>query len=300
MNILVIGSSSFIASWFIESYSEKFSIKCISRNINGIHEIFHVSNYFDIPLSVFNDIDVVINFVAIVHQDRLKNFNTYIDVNYNLAIVNAQKAKNRGVKLFIQMSTIAVYGNASSISINTPANPKSPYGITKLKADEELLKIQNIDFKVAIIRPPMVYGGGNAPGNMMRLIKLVDKGIPLPFKCVDNLRDMINIHNLVQYISIIAEKQLNGIYLLSDKKPISTEYLINCIYTYLGKKNRLIKIPDMGLRLLKKIRTDEYDKLYGSLEIKTNFLFEYLINRYSVESGIHEMVDWYKSSRNLI
>lgn len=297
MNILIIGSDSFIAQRFISSLKD-LDVKCISRTNSCFQNEKIFPDLFSIPGSEFVDRDIVFNFAAIVHRPEIKDESTYNEVNYKLAILNAQKAKNAGIKLFTQMSTIAVYGNASEISINTPCNPQNPYGVSKLKADEALLAMQDENFKVAIVRPPMVYGGGRAPGNMMRLIKLADKEIPLPFKGIDNKRDFINVNNLIQYLAIIAEKQLSGIHLISDHEPVSTEYLLKVIAANLDKKVPLFKIPDFGLKLLKNVRPNEFDKLFGTLRVETTFPYESLINRYSVEDGIREMVEWYKHNKH--
>lgn len=74
-----------------------------------------------------------------------------------------------------------MFGSASRISETTPERPQTYYGSSKLKADKELMAMSDREFKAAIIRPPMAYGGGMAPGNMLRLIRLVNKHIPLPF-----------------------------------------------------------------------------------------------------------------------
>lgn len=297
MKILIIGSDSFIAKCFFSSLKGT-DVKCISR-INSCFQNEKIfPDLFLIPDGEFVDRDIVFNFAAIVHRPDIKDESIYDEVNYKLAVLNAQKAKNAGVKLFIQMSTIAVYGNASEISINTPYNPQNPYGNSKLKADEALLTMQDKNFKVAIVRPPMVYGGGRAPGNLMRLIKLADKGMPLPFKAIDNKRDFIHVNNLIQYLAIIAEKQLAGIHLISDHELVSTEYLLKVIAANLEKKVPLFKIPSLGLKLLKKVKPNEFDKLFGTLRIETNFPYEDLINRYSVEDGIREMVEWYKHNKH--
>ena len=294
MRLLVIGSDSFIARIFFSNSGFK-NIRGISRTKAQFSNEIVIEDLFTITENNFVGIDVVLNFAAIVHRTDIKDENLYDKVNHKLVIINAQKAKRAGVKLFIQMSTIAIYGNASEISVTTPYSPQNPYGISKLKADVELLEMQDDKFKVAIIRPPLVYGGGRAPGNMMRLIKLADKGIPLPFKRMNNQRDFINVHNLVQYLAIIAEKQLDGVHLVSDHEPVSTECLLNTIAYYLGEKIPLFKIPDYGLNLLSKIKPNEFEKLFGTLRINTNFPYEELIHRYTVEEGIQEMVEWYKS-----
>jgi len=296
MKILIIGSDSFIAKLFINNYNHG-NVKGISHTVKSFSNEIVISDFSQIEENVFSDIDVVINFAAIVHSPHIKDPVLYNKINNDLTVLNAQKSKKAGIKLFIQLSTVAVYGNVSNININTPYKPIDPYSWSKLKADEELLAMQSNLFKVAIIRPPMVYGGGNAPGNMLRLIKLIDKGIPLPFKGINNTRDFINVHNLIQYLSIITEKQLYGIYLISDKKPISLENLINIISGFLGKKVILFKLPDCLLHCIKLIRPNEFNKLFENLSVKTNFPYENFINHFSIENGICEMTEWYKYNR---
>jgi len=295
MRVLVIGSDSFIARNFISTYQSIFSFKSISRLSTGFKEEIVLEDLFSIPNHIFKDVDTVLNFAAIVHRLDIKDKELYDRVNHQLVLHNAYKAKQAGVKLFIQISTIAVYGNTNSININTPCNPINPYGCSKFNADEGLLKLQDENFKVAIVRPPMVYGGGKAPGNMMRLIKLVDRRIPLPFKGIDNKRDFIHVNNLIQYLFIIAEKHLNGIFIISDRESISTEDLVKTISKSLGKMDFLVKVPSFFLKLLCWLRPNDYNKLFGTLCIENNFQYEDLIKRFSVEQGIQEMVECYKT-----
>jgi UDP-glucose 4-epimerase len=295
MKTLIIGSDSFIAQQFASHINTDW--KGISRTtINSENETV-CADFFSIPQEHFDECNVVVNFAAIVHRPDIKDDSVYDEINYKLTILNAQKAKKSGTALFIQMSTIAVYGNVSEIDKNTPCTPISPYGISKLKADEALLQMQDDSFKVAIVRPPMVYGGGKAPGNMMRLIALASKGIPLPFKNIENKRDFIHVDNLVQYLCVIAEKRLNGVFLLSDHEPVSTEQLLQIISQKLGEKVFLVKVPKFILFLIKSIRPKEFEKLFGTLCLETNFPNESDINRRAVEHGIQEMVEWYKSSK---
>jgi UDP-glucose 4-epimerase len=295
MNILIIGSDSFIAQKFI-SYSDSWNIKGISRTTNHSSKETIINDLFTIGENHFVDTDIVINFAAIVHQPYVRDVRIYNEVNHRLAVLNALKAKRSGVKLFIQMSTIGVYGDSTDISVESACNPMNPYATSKLNADQELLIMQDDHFKVTIIRPPMVYGGGNAPGNMMRLIRLAHKGIPLPFKSIDNKRDFIHVNNLVQYLHIICERKLEGIMLVSDHQPVSTEFLLNIVSNYTSKKIMLIKVPYSLLRILHRLRPNEYNKLFGSLNLHTNFPYEDQIKRHSVEEGIKEMMKWYIDS----
>jgi UDP-glucose 4-epimerase len=296
MNILIIGSDSFIGGCFINKYGSVHNLRAVSRVSTGLTQEFVVENLFEMPESLLENQDVVMNFTAIVHRPDLKDDEIYEEVNRKLALNIANKAKTNGASQFIQMSTIAVYGRHTSITRDTPCDPDTPYGISKLHADQDLLKLNDAGFSVAVIRPPMVYGGGLAPGNMLRLIKLADKGIPLPFKAIDNKRDFVNVANLVQYLNLAAENKLKGVYLISDNEPVSTEYLLLKIFKYLGKPVSVFRLPSIILYLIKLLRPAEYEKLFGSLLVEPNFPFESSVTRYTVDQGLREMVNEYLNS----
>src|SRR5699024_4004170 len=70
------------------------------------------------------------------------------------------------------LSTMSVYGlNEGIINEHTPLKPKTHYGKSKLQAEERIKLLATDTFKVAIIRPPMIYGKG-CKGNYQRLRKL--------------------------------------------------------------------------------------------------------------------------------
>ena len=127
-------------------------------------------DFWNIPDEFFSKADVVINFATIVHAKKNIKKELYYEINHKLTVKNAIKVKRNGVGQFIQMSTIAVYSQTNYIDNNTKEKPINAYGKSKLLADNELLKLEDDKFRVVIIHPAMVYGGGNAPGNMMRLI----------------------------------------------------------------------------------------------------------------------------------
>ncbi len=292
-NLLIIGGDSFIAKTFIQKFSGHFNIRAISRKITGYKDELVIENFNKIPESEFYKIDAVINFAAIVHKGNKVSEKLYNEINYLLALKIANLSKSAAVSLFIQMSTIGVYGNNELISINSLENPATLYAKSKLSADKELLNLRSNTFNVIILRPPLVYGGGKAPGNMMRLIKYVAKGYPLPFKGIKNKRHFINVNNLIQYISVFIEKPQSGIYLISDNEPVSTESILRTIARYLQIDAKLIRLPKIALNLIKTLYPYEYDKLYGTLEISTNFPYEYLIQKHSVDEGISEMVNYF-------
>jgi UDP-glucose 4-epimerase len=289
-DILIIGSDSFIARNFITKYQEKFNLTLISRKFTGQNNEFVISNFERIPIEFFGNKSVVINFAAIVHHKSGIDDDLYYKINCDLALLNAQKAKNAGTMLFIQISSIAVYGSIEEISPFSVYYPTNAYAKSKLKADKGLIDLETNFFKIAILRSPMVYGV-NAPGNLERLMRFVNIGIPLPFAGIDNRRSFINVFNLIQYLAIIADKKMNGIFLIADKDPISTEHLLRLLIKSMGKERKLFRLPSFLKAFIRIIRPNEYNKLFCDSIVKPNFPYETLIQHHTIDEGIREMVN---------
>lgn len=293
-SLSIIGSDSYIASHFIKSSKKTESLKLFSRQTSGLQEEILMDDLFEISSDHFHDTDIVINFTGIVHQPNLKDENLYKKINTLLPIHFAQEAKKAGVKHFIQMSSIAVYGKVSYLDINTMENPANIYGETKLSADKALLALQDENFKVSIIRPPMVYGGGNAPGNMMKLIRFAHSGIPMPFKNVHNTRDFIHVLNLIEAIHIVIKHQIKGIIIPTDKRSVSTEEIINLIKKYTSKSVKQFKLPKLILLVVKNTLPSLYDKVFGTLKVQCNLPENLYQPKYGIEDGLKEMVQFLK------
>jgi UDP-glucose 4-epimerase len=165
------------------------------------------------------------------------------------------------------MSSVKVYGEESNIaySENSYCVPQDDYGKSKLKAEQELQKLEDNDFKVSIIRTPIVYGYG-VKANIKNLISLVSKVPVLPFVNIKNKRSMVYIGNLCHLIDEIIKQEKAGVFLASDDTPLSTTRLILLIAKSLDKKVYLIQIP-LFKTLLKSLKPSFYKRLYESLEV---------------------------------
>lgn len=147
----------------------------------------------------FSKYDAVFHVAGIAHiKETKKNAPLYYKVNRDLTIETAETAKKNGVKQFILLSSMSVYGlTTGTITKDTIPAPKSNYGKSKLEADIEIIKIADSSFKVAIMRPPMVYGKG-CKGNYQLLRKAALR-LPL-FPDIENKRSMIYIDTLCERV----------------------------------------------------------------------------------------------------
>ncbi|WP_024954325.1 NAD-dependent epimerase/dehydratase family protein [Sulfurospirillum arcachonense] len=285
--ILITGSTGFVGSYFIDKYKDRYDIQKFSF-LKDDFKSLHVK-----------DIDVVFHLSALVHQMGGASLEEYERVNIAQTLDLAKKAKESGVKQFVFMSTVKVYGEENNIVYKetSTCKPQDEYGKSKLKAEIELSKLEDESFKVVIIRTPIVYGYG-VKANIKSLVRLVKKIPILPFGKIQNKRSMVYIGNLCYMIDEIIIQQKSGIFLASDNKLLSTSKLCELIAQSLGKKVYLFKLPFFE-SFLKYIKPSFHKRLYGDLQVDNTQTKEMLNlqNLYTTEKGILYMIQGEKNDK---
>lgn len=213
----------------------------------------------------FSQYDAIFHVAGIAHasKDPSKK-DLYYSVNRDLAFEVAQKAKESGVKQFIFMSSILVYGDSSSrdrvITSETIPTPTDFYGKSKLQAEILLEQLKDKHFKIAIIRPPMIYGK-NSKGNYPKLSKLAQTTFIFPK--MKNERSMLHIDNLCEFIRCIISYELDGIYFPQNKEYVCTSELVKEIANV---HNRALYLTSLFNFVLKRLfKLDVIKKLFGNL-----------------------------------
>jgi UDP-glucose 4-epimerase len=213
----------------------------------------------------FSLYDVVFHVAGIAHvSSDPKIEDLYYKVNRDLTIETAEKAKAEGVKQFIFMSSIIVYGDSSSskrvIDRNTAPKPSNFYGNSKLQAEEGIRGLESDDFKIVVLRPPMIYGKGSK-GNYPRLANMAKK--ILVFPDINNERSMLHIDNLCEFIKVMIDHEETGLYFPQNKEYVKTSELVKTIAEVHGKKIIMTKVFNPVLRLMFGIGI--VNKVFGNL-----------------------------------
>ena len=282
--ILLTGANGFLGSYFKKKYAYKYNIETFS---------FLQDDFESLSL---DGVDVVVHLSALVHQMSGADEEEYNRVNVEQTLNLAKRAKESGVGQFIFMSSVKVYGEESSkpYSEDTPCKAEDGYGKSKLKAEQELLALEDEGFKVAIVRTPIVYGEG-VKANIKNLVNLIRKVPILPFGGIENRRSMIYIGNLNFFIDTIIEKKESGVFLVSDERALSTSELIELISKALDKRVYLIKVPFFET-LLSFVKPSFHKRLFESLEVSNSKTISKLLENdkkslpYSIEDGIKFMI----------
>ncbi|WP_066389212.1 NAD-dependent epimerase/dehydratase family protein [Neobacillus mesonae] len=249
--ILITGINSYIGTSFqkwVSQYPDKYFVNAISVRDGRWKE------------SSFIGYDVIFHTAAIVHI-RENDTSNYFKINRDLTMELAKKAKQEGVKQFIFLSTMGVYGKETGyITKNTIPVPKTRYAQSKYEAEKLLLEIESDDFKVVILRPPIVYGKG-CPGNYRRLENLA---LRLPFfPDIENKRSMIYIDNLSEFIRQLIEDGVGGLYFPQNKEYVNTTKLVEHIAKAHGREIKSTKILNIFIKIgLNKSET--LRKVFGS------------------------------------
>ncbi|WP_341357141.1 NAD-dependent epimerase/dehydratase family protein [Rossellomorea sp. y25] len=255
--ILITGKNSYVGKSFkswLGNYPDKYSIDFISLRENSWKE------------EDFSVYDVVLHVAGIAHVSTdPKMEDIYYKVNRDLTIETAEKAKAEGVKQFIFMSSIIVYGDSSSeervIDKNTKPTPSNFYGNSKLQAEEGIKSLNSENFRIAIIRPPMIYGK-NSKGNYPKLAKAAQI-LPL-FPDVENKRSMLHIDNLSEFIRLIIDHEESGLFFPQNKEYVSTSEMVKVIAGFHSKNIKLTKMFNPILNLIG-IKFGIVNKVFGNL-----------------------------------
>lgn len=306
--VLVTGANGFLGKALVNQLEklQKYQIRCVIRSrINAKNSekyalIKNIDGNTDWS-EVLEAQTTVIHTAARAHVMK-ENTNDQIDLyrstNVEGTLKLAQQAAAMGVKRFIFISSIKVSGEHTkegmAFSHNDTPNPQDAYGYSKLDAELGLMEInKKTKMEVVIIRPPLIYGSG-VKGNFSQLMKIIQKGIPLPFGSINNKRSLIGLDNLIDLIiTCMGHPNAAGqILLASDGQDLSTTELLNCLAQALNMRPRLIKIPQKLLINVLKLfgKQDVSQRLFGSLQVditRTRELLDWS-PPYSVEEGMNK------------
>lgn len=216
----------------------------------------------------------------------------------------AVQAASLGVRRFVLLSSVKVNGERTGArpftEADTPA-PEDAYGRSKWAAERAVHAIAaDTGLEVAVIRPPLVYGPG-VRANFLRLLGLVDRGVPLPLAAVANRRSLLGVWNLCDLIVACTSHPAAAgeTFLVSDQYDCSTPELIRAIAMAMGRSARLFPFPVAMLRAVARLagQGDAVERLVGSLQVDATRASRLLgwAPQVGVEEGIRRTVEWYRT-----
>ena len=245
--------------------------------------------------------DVVIHLAArahVMHEDQSDPLSEFRRINVAGTLAIARAAVRAGVRRFVFVSSIGVFGTSSidRFSERSPIAPEEPYAVSKWEAEQALRELERSSgIDVVVVRPALVYGP-HAKGNFLRLMRLVASGLPLPFGAVVNMRSFIGVANLCELLHACAihPNAAHETFVAADGEDISTSALLTLMSKAMGRPDRQFKLPLPVLRgaLMAVGLKKEFSRLTGSLLVDARHAREALQwqPRLSLQKGIEGMV----------
>lgn len=278
--VLITGEGSYIGEsferWAKERYPANFTIDTIDmqkadwrgKDFSGYDAVFHVAGIAHAD-------------VGKVSEEEKKK---YYAVNTDLAIETAKKAKEEGVRQFVLMSSMIIYGDSAPygkekvIDENTLPRPSNFYGDSKWQADKGVRKLADENFRVAVLRPPMIYGKGSK-GNYPVLVKLAKK-LPV-FPDVENRRSMLYIDNLCEFLCKLMLSGEGGVYFPQNGEYTKTSEMVRMISDAAERKPEPAGMRNPAVRTMaeKKIRLTKLLNLAVMIGSHTHGKISGLVNK---------------------
>jgi UDP-glucose 4-epimerase len=310
LKIVVTGSSGFIGSSLVPALAAAgHLVTGITEPVAGTPEEQAGSVSVDIVSgegisAAMRGIDGVVHLAARNHvlvEPEKDPLSAYRRVNVEGTRNVIRSAVRAGARWFIHFSSVKARGEGGEAVFDedSPCRPSTPYGISKRESEEVVRQeAETGDIRVVIFRLPMVYGPGNR-GNVPRMIRWAERGLPFPLFEPDNLRSMIFVRNVVHAVLLAIGNVPAGVstYILRDGEDYSTRRVYAALCRELGKAPRFLPVPAWLVRLGGAVSGD-FRKVTGSFRVSSEKIRKELgySPPFPLERGIAETVEWYRRS----
>lgn len=310
---LVTGASGFVGRHLCpELVAAGWTVRAVVRSPEAARQLPQGVEHFAVSgigpetdwAEGLEGVDVVAHLAGRAHVTREESadpVSAYREVNVGGTRRLAEACSEAGVRRLVFVSSVKAVGEGARVAYTeeTACRPEDAYGVTKLEAEAALAEV-SAGVEAVVLRPPLVYGSG-VKANFLRLLRLADRGLPLPFGSVRNARSMVFVGNLVGAISLCLEHPdaAGETFFVADRESLSTRGLVVKMGEALKRPARLVPVPVPLLRLVGRAtgKSGEVDRLLGSLTVSTEKIRRTLSwsPPFSMDDGLRETVDWYRS-----
>jgi len=297
-NILLTGGAGYIGSWFVQNYSDKYSIYIVDsllfgKNLNLEQNIKVINKDIrNISLENLKNINYVIH-MAELSNDPLGEINKELTQEINVFgtrnLVNL--CKQAKIEKFIYMSSCSVYGDSGDThaSEETKTNPLTEYAKAKVLNENYLLD-NEFEFEVKILRNATAFGySTNIRTDLVindltvsaienNQIKVLSDGRPR--------RPFVQIGDISRFIDYVIGND-------STKKlivKIGTEGLNHTVKDVAKIVSKLTNVKDISFG-----KSDGDARSYFVNFSKVSKLFPNFEFKYQVHDGVNEIVDNFES-----
>ena len=310
MRVLVTGATGFVGRALCRDLARRgWQVRAAVRNQARLPEGCAPCIVGDIGpgtdwTEALEGVDAVAHLAARVHVMRERATDplaAFRRTNVEGSLRLARSAEAAGVRRLVFLSSVKVLGEATPdgpFTDSSPVNPRDPYGVSKREAETGLSELAaRSGMEVAILRPPLVYGPG-VKGNFLSLLRLIERGVPLPLAAIANRRSLLYLGNLVDAVDLCLshDSAAGRTFLIRDGEDLSSAELARRLAAALGRRARLFPVPGAVLSLAASClgRRAAAQRLLGSLTVDDRRIRSELGWQppFTVDQGLTETAIW--------
>lgn len=315
--VLVTGANGFVGRTLCPALGDAgFAVRAAVRRGNG-----SVAGASDDTVAIgsirpetewepaLEGVDTIVHLAGRVHVLRKRMRDPQAEVR-KVNVLGTERlgwaAVNAGVRRLVYVSSVGVNGRSTPGFAFTEDHEPSPdnlYAASKWEAEQALRRISaETGLEVVILRPTLIYGPG-VKANFLRLMKLVDSGLPLPLGAIRNRRSLLYVGNLADLIAkcLRMPEAAGETFLVSDGRDVSTPELIRIIAEAIGKAPRLLPVPAPAMRLIGRATgmSGALEPLLDSLAVDSSKVRRALDWRapYTIAQGLRETARWFEDEK---
>ena len=250
-------------------------------------------------------IDVVIHLAAMAHSvpGTKEEADRFWTVNLEGTKTLIAAAVEQGVHRFVHISTVAVLSPSDG-------GIASAYADSKRAAEREVFEFGD-RIEVVVVRPTTVYGP-NDRGNIYKLIRWVDRGLPAIIGSGENRKSLVYSRNLADALLFLSDHGKSGeSYVVTDGHDMSMKEIVREISRSLGRGDRWPSIPLVAANAVtgfsewiaehfgmpRFFGREMVTKLTEETVFDPSLLFSLGFRpAYGFDKGMMETVQWYKRS----
>jgi len=313
--ILITGATGFIGQHIVRVCADT-GLEVIPTGNKSNADWKDYFQYFQSDLTTPNvldekliGVDCVVHSAGLAHQFKgVKDSSLFHKINAEATANVARSAVQAGVRHFILISSVSVYGANGGVNSNenSPCNPQDLYGKSKLEGERLTVEIcDKSKMSLTILRPAAVYGEGDK-GNVMRLLRLIEGGRFIWIGNGSNRKSLIHVEDVARACLAVIEKESEGVFNLAST-PNTMREIVNGLADALGRKPSRLGVPSFLVKPALKITPDAFglarikstvekwlsDDTFDGSEFQRVFDFQPNV---TLRDGLKRQVEWAKKN----
>jgi nucleoside-diphosphate-sugar epimerase len=221
-------------------------------------------------------------------------------------------ALQSGVKHFILISSVAVYGDSREGGVeNSGTDPQEPYAVSKYQSEQRAIEITKASgMALTILRLATLYGEGD-PGNVARLMRMIDRRRFFWIGNGLNRKSLLHREDAARACLLTAQWPAAGVNIYNVSGPPCTmREVVEGLAEALGKRIPSFGIPASLVRVISgflsglpisrwqnSVTTAQKwlaDDAYDGSKFARMFNFQ---PRVSLTEGLRREVAWYRAEQ---